>query len=159
MGGLFFGMVGDRLGRTKTMALTILIYAGFTGLSGLANSAWSFTVLRFLTGLGIGGEFAAGASLVAETFPAHARATALGVVQASSALGNVLAGVIYFVIGANPDWGWRWVFAVGVAPVFLLFLIFMFIREPEAWRNSRDEARKGGRKMGSIPDLFRDPQL
>ena len=158
-GGLFFGMIGDRLGRTKTMAVTIFLYAGFTGLSGLANSPTQFVALRFLTGLGIGGEFAAGASLVAETFPAYARATALGIVQATSALGNVLAGVIYFVIGADPDLGWRWVFGVGVLPAFLLFVILFFIHEPDAWKESQAKARKGELRMGNILDLFRNPEL
>jgi MFS family permease len=158
-GGLFFGMVGDRLGRTRTMAITILLYAGFTGLSGLAQTAFQFTALRFLTGLGIGGEFAAGAALVAETFPQHSRTAALGIVQATSALGNVLAGAIYYVIGANPDLGWRWVFAVGVVPAFLLFFIFLFVREPESWTHSRDKARRGEQKLGSMLDLFKEPIL
>ena len=153
-GGLFFGIIGDRLGRTKTMAVTILIYAGCTGLCGLAQNPFQFTVLRFMTGLGIGGEFAAGASLVAETFPAHARATALGIVQATSALGNVLAGVIYFVVGANQAWGWRWLFAVGVLPAFLLFIILIYIKEPDAWQESREKARHGGAQLGNILHLF-----
>lgn len=158
-GGLFFGMIGDRLGRTKTMAVTILLYAGFTGLSGLAQTPFQFVFFRFLTGLGIGGEFAAGASLVAETFPSYARATALGIVQATSALGNVMAGAIYFVIGANPDWGWRWVFLVGVVPAFLLFIIFMFIHEPDAWKENRARAKAGTIQMGNIFGLFTDPVL
>ncbi|MBX7259517.1 MAG: MFS transporter, partial [Candidatus Hydrogenedentes bacterium] len=160
-GGLFFGMVGDRLGRTKTMGVTILIYAGFTGLSGLAQTAEQFTILRFLTGLGIGGEFAAGAALVAESIPAHARATALGIVQAMSALGNVLAGVINFTIGANPELGWRWVFAVGVIPAFLLFIIFMFLREPQVWIDNRNRIRQGLEKRSQVPllDLFSDRVL
>ncbi|HUW62541.1 MAG TPA: MFS transporter [Candidatus Bathyarchaeia archaeon] len=158
-GGLFFGMVGDRLGRTRTMAITILIYAGFTGLSGLSQTATQFTVLRFLTGLGIGGEFAAGAALVAETFPAHARTAALGLMQALSALGNVMAGVIYFLVGANQNWGWRWVFAVGLLPALLLLAIRLFVHEPDAWKKSRDEARSGGRQLGSILHLFQDRTL
>lgn len=160
-GGLFFGMVGDRLGRTKTMGITILIYSGFTGLSGLSTSVYDFTAYRFLTGLGIGGEFAAGAALVAETFPAHARATALGIVQATSALGNVTAAVINLYIGSNPDLGWRYVFAVGIIPAFLLFLIFMFIREPDAWVESRRRIRSGEEHRAAVPlvDLFRDPVL
>ncbi len=158
-GGLFFGMIGDRLGRTKTMAVTIFLYAGFTGLSGLAQSPFQFVSLRFLTGLGIGGEFAAGAALVAETFPAHARATALGMVQATSALGNVLAGLIYFIIGASPDFGWRWVFAVGVLPAFLLFIIIFFIHEPDAWKESRAKAKAGLVKSGNILGLFSTPEL
>ena len=158
-GGLFFGMVGDRLGRTRTMGITILIYSAFTGLSGLSTSVYDFAAYRFLTGLGIGGEFAAGAALVAETFPQHARATALALVQATSALGNVMAGVINLWIGANPEYGWRWVFAVGIIPAFLLFLIFMFIREPDAWIESRRRIRSGEEHRAAVPilDLFRDP--
>ncbi len=160
-GGLFFGMVGDRLGRTRTMGITILIYSAFTGLSGLSTSVYDFAAYRFLTGLGIGGEFAAGAALVAETFPQHARATALALVQATSALGNVMAGVINLWIGANPEYGWRWVFAVGIIPAFLLFLIFMFIREPDAWIESRRRIRSGEEHRAAVPilDLFRDPVL
>ena len=158
-GGLFFGMVGDRLGRTRTMGLTILMFAGCTGLSGLARTPNEFIILRFLTGLGIGGEFAAGASLVAETFPAHARATALGIVQALSAVGNIGAGVIWFFMGHS--WGWRWVFAVGALPALLLFIIFLFIREPDAWVESRKRIREGKQKRSNVPvlDLFREPVL
>ncbi len=151
-GGLFFGMVGDRLGRTRTMSVTILIYAAGTGLSGLAQSPIQFIVLRFITGLGVGGEFAAGASLVAETFPAHARVMALSIVQAMSAVGNIMAGIIYFYVGANPDWGWRWVFAVGVIPAFLVGIIQFFIKEPEAWNKSKS----AGEEMGNMLRLFQD---
>jgi MFS family permease len=157
VGGLFFGMVGDRIGRTWTMALTILLYAGFTGLSGLSQSPQQLTIFRFLTGLGIGGEFAAGASLVAETFPAHSRALALAVVQATSALGNVMAGFIWLYFG--PIIGWRGVFFIGVIPAFLLFIILGFIKEPEAWRVRRAEAKAGLVKMGSFLDLFGDREL
>ena len=159
VGGLFFGMIGDRLGRTKTMAVTILIYAVFTGLAAFAQTPFQFVALRFLTGLGIGGEFAAGASLVAETFPAYARTTALGLVQATSALGNVLAGFIYLMIGANPNLGWRWVFGVGFLPALLLFVLIAFIHEPQAWVESRDKAKAGGKKLGSIINLFQDRTL
>jgi MFS family permease len=154
-GGLLFGMIGDRLGRTRTMSLTILIYAIGTGLSGLAQSPVQFIVLRFVTGLGVGGEFAAGASLVAETFPAHARVMALSIVQAMSAVGNIMAGVIYFYVGADPEWGWRWVFAVGVFPGFLVAIIQFFIKEPEAWHKSKS----AGEEMGNIVRLFQDPTL
>ncbi len=125
-GGLLFGMIGDRLGRTKTMGLTILLYALFTGLSGLAWNWQSFAALRFLTGLGVGGEFAAGAALVAEAFPAHARATALGIVQATSALGNVTAALINLGF-ARMEWNWRWLFGVGVLPALLVVVIFALI--------------------------------
>ncbi|MDM7460739.1 MAG: MFS transporter, partial [bacterium] len=132
-GGFLFGIVGDKLGRTRTMMITVLMYAGFTGLSAFAQTWEQFALLRFLVGLGIGGEFAAGAALVAETFPAHARPTALGIMQACSAIGNMLAAVIYLLVGANPNLGWRWAFAVGFFPALLVFVIRLFVREPESW--------------------------
>ncbi len=157
VGGIFFGMIGDRIGRTWTMALTILLYAGFTGLSGLAQSPTQLTLFRFMTGLGIGGEFAAGAALVAETFPTYSRATALAVVQATSALGNVMAGFIWMFFG--PVIGWRGVFFIGVLPAFLLFFILYYIKEPEAWRERKAQAQAGTVKLGSMFDLFREPIL
>ena len=157
-GGLFFGMVGDRLGRTRTMALTILVYAGFTGLSGLAQNWEQFAVFRFMTGLGVGGEFAAGAALVAETFPMHARATALSIVQATSALGNVTAALINlgFAHFASPATSWRYMFSIGIIPALLVVVIFAFIHEPEAWRQARALAKqsKAKKQLGSILGLF-----
>ncbi len=74
-GGLFFGVLGDRIGRSKTMLLTILLYSGCTGLSALSTGVWDFALYRFLTGLGVGGEFAVGVALVAEVMPNRARPT------------------------------------------------------------------------------------
>jgi MFS family permease len=164
-GGLFFGMVGDRLGRTRTMAITILMYAGFTGLSGLAQTWGQFAFLRFLTGMGVGGEFAAGAALVAETFPDHSRAAALGIVQATAAVGNITAGLINLAMVSflAPEQAWRWIFAIGILPALLVFVIFMFIREPERWQTARAEALKrksdGKSNLGSIFALLQNPQF
>ncbi len=160
-GGLFFGMIGDKLGRTRTMTLTILLYAGFTGLSGLSQNWQQFAFFRFMTGLGVGGEFAAGAALVAETFPQHARATALSVVQATSALGNVAAAMINlsFASVASPSTSWRWMFAVGVLPALLVFVIRMFVHEPEQWHQARARAKADKSQVGSILGLFRDPAI
>ncbi len=149
-GGFLFGIIGDRLGRTRTMALTILMYAGFTGLSALAQSWQQLALLRFLTGLGIGGEFAAGAALVAETFPAHARPTALGIMQACSAIGNLMAAILYRLVG--PEYGWRWVFAIGFLPALLVFVIRLFVREPQRW----EQARASGQPLGALSELFGD---
>jgi MFS family permease len=165
-GGLFFGMVGDRLGRTRTMAFTILLYAGFTGLSGLSHNWQQFAFFRFMTGLGVGGEFAAGAALVAETFPSHSRALALGIVQATSALGNISAGLINLGFAhmysmpnspVSPDNGWRYLFAIGIIPALLVFIIFMFIHEPEQWQRAREAQKKGQGGMGNIFGLFAEP--
>ncbi len=160
-GGLLFGMIGDKLGRTRTMAITILVYALFTGLSGLSQTWEQFAAFRFLTGLGVGGEFAAGAALVAETFPAHSRAVALGIVQATSALGNVTAGLINLAFASylNPAESWRYMFAIGIVPALLVVVIFFFVREPEAWVNARALAKKGQGGLGTIPGLFMDPVI
>jgi MFS family permease len=160
-GGFLFGMVGDRLGRTMTMAITVLVYAVFTGLSGLATSWEMFAFFRFLTGLGIGGEFAAGAALVAEVFPNHARPVALGIMQACSAIGNILAGAIsltvFQTIGSEDNW--RYIFFVGFVPALLVFIIRLFVKEPEQWHAAKAEAKSGDIKIGSIGALFSDPVL
>ncbi len=160
-GGLIFGMIGDRLGRTKTMAITILMYATFTGLSGLAQTWQQFALLRFLTGLGVGGEFAAGAALVAESMPTHSRVTALAVVQATSALGNVTAALVNMIVAQylDPATAWRWVFAIGIIPALLVVIIFLFIREPEAWKISRQKVKDGHIASGSIFGLFSEGWL
>lgn len=160
-GGFVFGMVGDKLGRTRTMMLTVGMYAVFTGLSGLAQSATTFIVYRFLTGLGIGGEFAAGAALIAEVFPDRSRATALGVMQACSALGNITAGVIdlavhqYVVSFA----AWRVMFLIGVAPALLTVVVRLFVHEPERWHQAREAALAADKGLGTLSELFREPVL
>ena len=155
VGGLYFGMLSDRWGRTKAMMLAILVYAGFTGLSALAQSKWDFMAYRFLTGLGVGGEFAAGVTLVAETMPVRARSHALGILQALSTVGNIIGGGIgYFVL---PQYGWRGMFLVGVFPAFLVAFIFKRMKEPEAWIQAHDAFVRGERRqLGVIGDLFRD---
>ena len=97
LGGLIFGPIADRYGRAKTMAITILVYATFTGLCGIAGSWQELAFYRFLTGLGIGGEWAAGAALIAETWPAKSRAKAAGIMQASGGIGFFLAIGLYLV--------------------------------------------------------------
>ncbi|MCS7310357.1 MAG: MFS transporter [Armatimonadetes bacterium] len=156
-GGFLFGIIGDRLGRTRTMAITVLMYAGFTGLSGLSQTWQQFAVFRFLTGLGVGGEFAAGASLVAEVFPPHARATALGIMQASSAVGNILAGLINLTVA--PTFGWRWVFAVGVFPALLVFVIRLFVKEPERWEQAKEQAIREHKQLGALSEMWHTPHL
>lgn len=164
-GGILFGMIGDMLGRTRTMILTIIMYAGFTGLSALSRTWQDFLILRFLTGLGVGGEFAAGAALVAETLPAHARSAALGIVQASSALGNVTAGLIHMAVYAMapPETAWRWTLAVGALPMLLVVVIFLFIREPELWlaarKTARERVRAGKHSGQGIAALFKEKEI
>ena len=99
VGGVIFGILGDRLGRAKTMSLTILLFTIFTGLSFFAANVWQFNVYRFLCSLGVGGQFAVGVALVAEVMPERARPYALGTVQALSSVGNVTAGFVGIVLG------------------------------------------------------------
>jgi MFS family permease len=167
IGGLIFGVLGDRIGRVKTMMITILLYSAFTGLSAFSTGVRDFAFYRFLTGLGVGGEFAVGVSLVAEVMSDRARPFALGLLQALSAIGNVGAAVLSLGLTRLEETGmaasyWRAMFMIGVIPALLVVPIFLSVREPEKWRAAaarRDEARKHGSpgstaQLGSIRELF-----
>jgi MFS family permease len=160
-GGIVFGIMGDRIGRAKTMVITILLYSLFTGLSALSVGFWDFAAYRFLTGLGVGGEFAVGVALVAEVMPDRARPHALGWLQACSAFGNMMAAFISVGLapleaaGALGEWKpWRWMFVVGALPALLALLVRRQLKEPERWQALR---RDGTQKLGSIAELFGDP--
>jgi MFS family permease len=155
-GGLGFGMMADRWGRRRTMAVTILIYSAFTGLTALAQNWWQLTLLRFLVGLGVGGEWAVAAAVVAEVFPPRARPAASGIFHASSVLGTylaVLAGL--FVVAADKETGWRWGFLLGVGPALLILWVRVSMREPETWHAAHDLAQRDVlRRLGHFRDLF-----
>ncbi|MCP5517206.1 MAG: MFS transporter [Verrucomicrobiales bacterium] len=164
-GGIIFGMMSDKVGRVKTMVATLLVYSGFTGLSGTAQSWQMFVAYRFLVGLGVGGMFGAATTLVAESVPGGFRALALGSLQALSATGNVLGSLISLKIppGAAGYWGeysgWRVLFFVGILPAILIVPIIFVLREPEAWKQAKAAAQAGGnRKVGSPVELFRHPR-
>ncbi|MBM3734379.1 MAG: MFS transporter [Acidobacteria bacterium] len=158
IGGVIFGILGDRIGRARTMILTILSYSLFTGLSVLSTSVWDFSVYRFLTGLGVGGQFAVGVALVAETVPARARPYALGTVQACSAIGNMLAALIGIGLGSLEQSGaigsaWRMMFVVGALPALLALVVFRKLKEPEQWRKAKES-----KQLGSMGELFSTPR-
>jgi predicted MFS family arabinose efflux permease len=164
-GGIIFGMMSDRIGRVKTMVATLLIYSGFTGLSGLAQSWVDFTIYRFLVGLGIGGMFGAATTLVAESVPGQFRAVALGSLQALSALGNIMGSLISLVIPpgaqnfAGSFAGWRVLFFVGILPALMVVPIVFSLKEPESWLKAKADAAAGvlqKRNIGSPVELFRD---
>lgn len=167
-GGFVFGILGDRLGRTRTMMLTILIYALFTGLSGLTTSFWPYAGARFITGMGVGGEFAAGAALVAETFPNRSRPMALGMLQSLSTVGNIMAAVITLLIGdleiGRWNWfgysfaGWRIAYFIGAVPALLVLWIRSSVREPEQWKKAKASV-ESSKQLGSIKELFSNPVL
>jgi MFS family permease len=156
-GGLLFGVLGDRIGRVRTMVFTILSYSLFTGLSAFAFGIWDFALYRFLTGLGVGGQFAVGVALVAETLPDRARPFALGWLQAASTWGNMLAGLIGIGLGGLEQSGaidsaWRMMFVIGVLPALLCVPIFRRLKEPERWRR----AAGAGERRGSLGEMFSD---
>lgn len=168
-GGIFFGVLGDRIGRAKTMLLTILIYSLCTGLSALSTGFTDFAIYRFLTGLGVGGEFAVGVSLVAEVMPNRARPFALGLLQALSAIGNITAALtgMYLshlerggafqdlVIGGVAVKAWRIMFVIGILPALLAIAIRRRLKEPERWQHLSQEER-AAKKAGSYAELFGD---
>jgi MFS family permease len=158
-GGLIFGSLGDKWGRARTMALTILVYAACTGLSGLAASWEYFALFRFLTGAGVGGEFAVGAALVAEVMPDRARANCLGILQALSSVGNILAAYSLGVVVPEEGlgWGWRGLYYVGAMPALIAVFVLWRLREPERWVQAKQAAERAGtaERFGRISDLFR----
>ncbi len=168
VGGLFFGVLGDKIGRARTMMLTILLYSAFTGLSAFSTTVWDFTFYRFLTGLGVGGEFAVGVALVAEVMPDRARPRALGWVQASSALGNMIAASVSIFLGTIADTGisrWRIMFVIGALPALLVVFIRSKLKEPERWKKVAEQAdvdldgdQKTDRPLGSMRELLGDPR-
>ena len=136
LGGIAFGVVADRIGRTKTMVITILIYSIFTGLSGLAQTWTQLAVLQAIAGFGIGGEWAAGAALIAETWPEKSRARAMQVMQMAFAFGFFLAALDNLILGA---YSWRWVLAAGALPALIALGVRWFVPEPERWLRVRND--------------------
>jgi MFS family permease len=159
MGGVLFGVLGDRIGRAKTMLLTILCYTLFTGLSMLSAGVFDFDVYRFLCGLGVGGQFSVGVALVAEVVPGAARPYALGTVQAFSTVGNMLASLIVIALGKLEQGGaihgaWRYTFLAGALPAPLALVVFRKLKEPEQWL----QARAASVRMGSYGELLGNPR-
>jgi MFS family permease len=153
IGGLIFGMIGDRLGRVRTMMITVFVYAIFTGLNGFVHSIPAYMLCRFLTALGVGGEFAAGAALVAEEWPERSRAMASGSLQAISGIGNMGAALTALALSS---YSWRAIYFVGAAPALLVVWIQLFIHEPERWQRARNAPTA---VPATIPALFTDPEL
>jgi MFS family permease len=134
LGGIIFGMVADRLGRTRTLVITILIYAVFTGLAGLSRNWWELGIYRFLTALGIGGEWAAGATLLSEVWPDSLRVKGAGLLQSAWGAGFFIAAGANAALSAH---SWRLMFLVGLLPGLVAMYAPMRLREPEKWREAR----------------------
>lgn len=160
-GGLIFGAVGDRIGRARTLTITVLMYSVFTGLSALSTGWLDFAAYRFVTGLGVGGVFGLAVALLADALPDESRTGALGMLQALSAVGNVTAGLISMGVGhlvssktLSADAAWKAMFLIGALPAFLCVFIQLRLKEPEKWVKAREAGRRTGVAFGSYRSLF-----
>ncbi|MGD0363775.1 MAG: MFS transporter [Bryobacteraceae bacterium] len=127
-GGVLFGVLADRIGRARALGYAVLIYSGFTGLTATAGGVASLLVWRALVGLGMGGVWSAGSVLVAESWPAEHRGKAAGFMQSGWAIGYILAALLAAAV--MPHWGWRPLFAAGVAPALLAVWVAARVDEP-----------------------------
>jgi MFS family permease len=168
-GGIIFGMMSDKIGRVKTMVATLIVYSGFTGMSGMATGLNDFLAYRFLAGVGIGGMFGAATALVAESVSPQFRPTALGILQTLSAVGNIIGSLISLKVAPEAAnmvgsySGWRVLFMIGVLPALLVVPIIFLLKEPQSWLDAKARAaanpdRSQARKVGSPIELFRQPQ-
>jgi MFS family permease len=147
-GGLVFGVIADRYGRTRALMASVLLYSIFTAACGFAMTAAQLALFRILLGFGFGGEWASGAALVSETWPAEHRGKALGLMQSSWAIGYALAAIVTLIV--LPRWGWRAVFIVGVLPALLTVWVRRYVKEPDIWLRTRGSSVSRGR----IADVF-----
>lgn len=150
-GGLLFSSLADKWGRNPVMALTILFYSVFSGITAFAGEIWQVGALRFLVAMGVGGEWAVGAALVAEVFPKEARERAGGIFHATSVAGLWLAAAAGLWVGTQ----WRTAYLLGVIPALLVLWVRMSIKEPEAWKEARQTKSK---RMGSFSELLGTPR-
>ncbi len=158
LGGIFFGILSDKIGRSKTMIITILFYSLFTCVSALAKEPWHMVVLRFFVAMGVGGEWAVASAMVAEVMPKRSRAVMSSIFHASSVFGTMLAVAVGYFIIAKAPWGentWRLGFLLGAIPALLTVWIRWKLREPDSWkaakkRGEEDESQKPGR----LSELF-----
>jgi MFS family permease len=153
LGGGLFGRLGDRLGRSRTLVLTILTYALFTGAGFLAQEWWHLLIFRFLSALGIGGEWAVGAALLAETWPKGWRHWLAAVLQTGVNLGILLASATTYCMAGLPE---RYVFLVGLAPALIVVWIRRAVPETGDWHDAKEQA---GQAEPRLADLFRGPVL
>jgi len=148
VGGALFGFIADRIGRTRALMASILVYSLASGACGFSTTFWELAVFRIILGLGMGGEWTTGAALIAETWPAEHRGKALGLMQSTWAIGEMIAAGLTFLV--LPRFGWRAVFFAGVLPALLCFWIRRGVPESHLWL-----ARGKKQQAGSLHLLWR----
>lgn len=162
-GGILFGMLSDKIGRSKTMIVTILFYSVFTCVTAFASAPWQMVALRFLVAMGVGGEWAVASAMVAEVMPKRSRPVMSSIFHASSVFGTLMAVAVgYFIISQKP-WGddtWRLGFLIGIVPALLVVVIRWKMKEPEQWQQAKERERQDATQVtGSIPELFHAANL
>src|SRR5262252_5499780 len=140
-GGVIGGIIADYIGRKRTMMLAILAYSLTTGLSAIAWNWESFAILRFLVGVGIGSEWATGASIVSELWPDHARGKGGGLLQSGAGIGSFLASAVWLVLGGLGPNAWRWLYLIGVLPALLVLYIRRSMPESARWEEANERRR------------------
>ena len=165
-GGIAFGFLADRIGRTRALMASILIYSLASAGTAAAHTLAELLLWRTIIGIGLGGEWSSGAVLVAETWPTEHRGKAIGLMQSGWALGYILAALVTAAV--LPRWGWRWLFAAGALPALMVFFVLRAVPEPEIWRVRAGGAKPAdiGAEMGrprasawNAASLFRPPLL
>jgi MFS family permease len=151
LGGWVFSSMADKWGRKPVMALTILFYSMFSGLTAFASEIWHVGALRFLVAMGVGGEWAVGAALVAEVFPSKAREHASGIFHATSVVGLWLAAGVGLAVSSN----WRIAYLVGIVPALLVLWVRTSVKEPETWQSAKCSHSD---QLGSYRALLGNPQ-
>ena len=153
IGGLLFGWIADRIGRTRALMASIVLYSVASAACGFSHTIPQLAAFRALLGLGMGGEWTAGAALIAETWrPAH-RGKALGLMQSSYAMGEAIAALVVAIV--LPHFGWRAVFFVGVLPALLVFWVRRSVPEPQVWTQRNRTDRTGFLKLLRGKNVFR----
>ena len=157
IGGLLFGVLADRIGRTRSLMLSILVYSVSSAACGFSHSIPQLAVFRFILGLGMGGEWTAGAALIAETWRAEHRGKALGLMQSAYAIGEAIAALVVAIV--LPNFGWRAVFFVGVVPALLVLWIRRTVPEPALWMERASRKARGSLRRLLDKDVFRNGLL
>src|ERR1700756_32940 len=153
IGGLLFGVVADRIGRARSLMISILVYSLASGACAFSHSIPQLATFRFLLGLGMGGEWSAAAALIAETWRPEHRGKALGLMQSSYAIGEAIAALVVAVV--LPHFGWRAVFFVGVLPALLVFWIQASVPEPTLGKDRRAQTMRPPLKQLLSNDVWR----
>jgi MFS family permease len=170
IGGALFGIITDYIGRIRGLTYSILLYSVFTGLSAFAPNVYFFLVCRFFLGLGMGGEWASGEILVAETWPPEHRGKVIGMVQSGWGIGYILAATLAILILPHANFeitlpyightfiqSWRVLFLVGILPAFLVFFVYKHCEEPEIWKTTAE--MRSQKKLSEKGQTFTFVQL